>query len=109
MNDKTDAGVSGATVVIRNLETGTERTLTTVVSGHYNASALPVGHYEIAVSKAGFQTDRRSSLNLVVGQREESTSSCKSDRWTKRWRFLRFLRWCRSPPKTTPAWSANAR
>jgi hypothetical protein len=71
VSDETDAGVSGATIVIRNLETGTERTLTTDVSGHYNASALPVGHYEIAASKAGFQTDRRSSVNLVVGQREE--------------------------------------
>jgi len=30
-----------------------------------------VGRYEIAASKAGFQTDRRSSLNLVVGQRAE--------------------------------------
>src|SRR6202011_3218111 len=71
VSDETDAGVAGATVVIRNLETGTERTLTTNVSGRYNASALPVGHYEIAASKAGFQTDRRSSLDLVVGQREE--------------------------------------
>jgi hypothetical protein len=71
VDDDTDAGVSGATVVVRNLETGTERTVTTDVSGHYNASALPVGRYEIAASKAGFQTDRRSSLNLVVGQREE--------------------------------------
>src|SRR6202162_4947822 len=71
VSDEADAGVAGATIVVRNLETGTERTLTTDVSGHYNASALPVGHYEIAASKAGFQADRRSSLNLVVGQREE--------------------------------------
>src|ERR1700686_2440485 len=70
-SDETDAGVASATVVIRNLEAGTERTLTTDVSGRYNASALPVGHYEIAPSKSGFQPDRRSSLNLVVGQREE--------------------------------------
>ena len=52
VSDETDAGVSGATIVIRNLETGTERTLTTDVSGHYNAPALPVGQYEIAASKA---------------------------------------------------------
>src|ERR1700676_4055372 len=47
VSDETDAGFASATVVIRNLETGTERTLTTDVSGRYNASALPVGHYEI--------------------------------------------------------------
>src|SRR5277367_670858 len=71
VTDASDAGVSAATVVINNLETGTERTLLTDASGRYNASALPVGHYEISASKAGFQTDLRSSLNLVVGQREE--------------------------------------
>ncbi|MDQ1408410.1 MAG: hypothetical protein QOJ41_145, partial [Acidobacteriaceae bacterium] len=71
VSDETDAGVAGATVDIRNLETGTERILTTDVSGHYNASALPVGHYEIAASKTGFQINRRSSINLAVGQREE--------------------------------------
>src|SRR5271163_3753197 len=67
VSDASGAGVSGATVLIRNLETGTERALVTDVSGRYNASALPVGHYEIAASKAGFQAARRSSLNLVVG------------------------------------------
>jgi hypothetical protein len=71
VSDESDAGVSGASVVIRNIETGTERTLTTDTSGRYNASALPVGHYEIAASMVGFQTDRRSSVNLVVGQRAE--------------------------------------
>jgi hypothetical protein len=71
VSDAADAGISGTTVVISNLETGTERILTTDVSGRYNASSLPVGHYQIAASMAGFQTDRRSSINLVVGQREE--------------------------------------
>lgn len=71
VSDKTDAAIAGAIVVIRNLETGTERTLTTDASGRYNASALPVGNYEIAASKPGFQPDHRSSLSLAVGQREE--------------------------------------
>ena len=71
VTDASDAGVAAATVIIKNLETGTERTLLTDVSGRYNASALPVGHYEISVSKAGFQTDLQSSFSLVVGQREE--------------------------------------
>jgi hypothetical protein len=71
VRDATDAGVPGATILIRNLETGSARTLVTDGSGRYNAAALPVGHYEISASKAGFQTDRRASLNLVVGQREE--------------------------------------
>src|ERR1700736_2537624 len=71
VTDASFAGIPGAAVVITNLETGTERKLVTDESGRFSAPALPVGHYEIAASKSGFRTDRRTSINLVVGQREE--------------------------------------
>jgi hypothetical protein len=71
VTDASLAGIPGATVVITNLETATERKLVTDESGRFSAPALPVGHYEIAVSKSGFRADRRTSINLVVGQREE--------------------------------------
>jgi Carboxypeptidase regulatory-like domain len=71
VTDASSAGVPAATIVITNIETGTERTLATDEAGRFNAPALPVGHYEIAASKSGFRTDRRTSVNLVVGQREE--------------------------------------
>src|SRR5271154_3223302 len=71
VSDASDAGISGATVIITNLETGTERALVTDDSGRFNAPALPVGSYEIAASKTGFRTDRQTSITLVVGQREE--------------------------------------
>jgi hypothetical protein len=71
VSDASDAGISGATVIITNLETGTERSLVTDDSGRFNAPALPVGRYEIAASKEGFRTDRQTSITLVVGQREE--------------------------------------
>src|ERR1700681_4275921 len=71
VTDASFAGIPGATVVITNLETGTERKLVTDESGRFGAPALLVGHYEIAASKSGFRTDRRTSINLVVGQREE--------------------------------------
>ena len=71
VTDASFADIPGATVVITNLETGTERKLVTDESGRFSAPALPVGHYEIAASKSGFRTDRRTSINLVVGQREE--------------------------------------
>jgi hypothetical protein len=71
VTDTSLAGIPGATVVITNLETATERKLVTDESGRFSAPALPVGHYESAVSKSGFRTDRRTSINLVVGQREE--------------------------------------
>jgi Carboxypeptidase regulatory-like domain len=71
VNDTFGAGIPGATIAIRNLETGKERILTTDESGRFNAPALVVGRYEISASKAGFRTDRRTSISLVIGQREE--------------------------------------
>ena len=71
VTDTTGAGIPEAAVTIRNLETGTQRTLMTDEAGRFNAPALAVGHYEIAASKAGFQVDHRTGITLVVGQREE--------------------------------------
>ncbi len=71
ITDATNAGVPGVTVLIRNLETGTERSLLTDESGRFNAAALPVGRYDITASKADFQTAYRGSVSLAVGQRAE--------------------------------------
>jgi len=71
VTDTSGAGVPDATVTIRSLETGTQRALITDESGHFNAPALAVGHYEIAASKTGFQVVGRTAINLVVGAREE--------------------------------------
>jgi hypothetical protein len=71
VTDETDAPVSGATIVIKNLETGTERPVATDEAGLFNAAALPVGQYEITAAKSGFQTDRRRAIRLAVGEREE--------------------------------------
>ncbi len=71
VTDQTDASVSGATIVIKNLETDTERRLITDDAGLFNAAALPVGQYEITAAKTGFQTDRRGAIRLTVAEREE--------------------------------------
>ena len=71
VTDQTDAPVSGATIVIKNLETDTERRLMTDDAGLFNAAALPVGQYEITAAKTGFQTDRRGAIRLTVAEREE--------------------------------------
>src|SRR5580692_10654544 len=71
VTDATNAPVSGATIVIKNLETGTERTSVTDEAGLFNAAALPVGQYEITAGKTGFQTDHSRAIKLAVGEREE--------------------------------------
>ncbi len=71
VNDSSGAVIADAAVTIRNLETGTVRAVVTDEAGRFNAPALSVGHYEVAASKAGFQVDRRTGINLAVGQREQ--------------------------------------
>ncbi|HEX4379562.1 MAG TPA: carboxypeptidase-like regulatory domain-containing protein, partial [Candidatus Acidoferrum sp.] len=71
MTDSSGAAVAGAAVTVINLETGANRSLITDEAGRFNANALTVGHYEVAASKAGFQSNRRTNIALVVGQREE--------------------------------------
>src|ERR1700743_3149229 len=71
VSDSSGAAFPGGAVTVTNLETGSSRSLVTDEAGRYNANALTVGHCEIAASKAGFQSDRRTNIALVVGQREE--------------------------------------
>lgn len=65
--DTKGAPVAGATVVIRNTETGLNRTLQTTGEGRYLATLLPVGPYTVTVTKAGFQTASNVKVNLSLG------------------------------------------
>jgi hypothetical protein len=71
VTDSSGAAIAGAAVTVINLETGSSRALVTDEAGRFNANALSVGHYEVGASKSGFQSDRRTGIALVVGQREE--------------------------------------
>ena len=68
VRDASDAGIDGATVRIRNLETGAERNVTTDAAGLFHAPSLSVGRYEVTAEKSGFRPERRSAGTLVVGQ-----------------------------------------
>jgi hypothetical protein len=71
VRDPSGAGIEGATVRIINLETGKQRELQTDEAGRFRASSLGVGRYDLAVDKAGFRSEKRTGIVLVVGQREE--------------------------------------
>jgi len=71
VTDTTGAGISAATVVVRSMETGLERTIVTDEAGRFNAANLSVGQFEIVASKAGFTTNHRTAVTLVVGQKQE--------------------------------------
>ena len=68
MTDERGAVVPGATLTIKNTETGATRSITTDDGGRYRVPALPLGHYEVNVERQGFTTELRSGIELTVGR-----------------------------------------
>ena len=68
VNDPSGAAVPSASVTATNKETGVSRTASSDGVGRYLIVALPVGLYEVRVSKQGFQDSTRTEIQLNVGQ-----------------------------------------
>src|SRR5437016_4206319 len=68
VSDQTGAAVPGASLAIKNVDTGIVRRLVTNEAGRYEAVALPIGTYEVTASLAGFQTFVRGGIGLTVGR-----------------------------------------
>jgi len=68
VEDATGAGIGGATVTVRSLETGATRVVTTSDSGSFRVLSLPLGRQEVKVEKTGFKESVRTGINLEVGQ-----------------------------------------
>jgi len=68
ITDAAGAAVSDAQVVVRNLDTSSERNLTTNNVGIYLAPLLEPGRYEVLVTKQGFAEVKRENLTLEVGK-----------------------------------------
>lgn len=66
--DSTGAVIPGATVRLKNVETGIERTATTDSGGRYRVAELHLGNYEITAEQSGFQTVARSGVTLTVAR-----------------------------------------
>src|SRR6266852_4435946 len=71
ITDTTGGFLPGASVTVRNLETGSLRLITADDSGRYVATALEVGPYEIRAEKTGFRPEIKTNITLVVGQHAE--------------------------------------
>jgi Carboxypeptidase regulatory-like domain/TonB-dependent Receptor Plug Domain len=56
VTDPSGAYVAGATVKVKNLGTGLERTTVTSADGSYSVPELPIGSYSVTVSQTGFKT-----------------------------------------------------
>src|SRR5690349_15880310 len=66
VTDQSGASIPGAEVVLVNVATQFTRTVETNGNGQYVAPAIPIGEYVITATKAGFQTLRRSGIQLTA-------------------------------------------
>ncbi len=73
VSDSSGAAVPGATVTIKNLDTGLTRVVSTSDDGSYSAPELPIGNYSVSVEKAGFK------LGVVSGIKVEVSSERRVD------------------------------
>jgi hypothetical protein len=71
ITDASGAVLSGASVTVKNLETGSQRIVVADDAGRYNAESLAVGQYEVEASAPGFRPEIKTEITLVVGQHAE--------------------------------------
>ncbi len=64
-----NAGViSGASVLIQNVDTGLQRAVLSNDQGIYRAQLLPIGNYSVQVQAPGFAVMKQTGIHLGVGQ-----------------------------------------
>ncbi len=80
VTDQTGAALRGVEVTIRSADRGETHTIKTDGMGHYQASGLRAGFFEIRASKEGFGNETRMGINLAMGQ--ETTVDIKMMRST---------------------------
>ena len=68
VRDASQAVLPGATITLRDVNTGFTRTTTTDRSGMYVLSSVPAGTYELTVELAGFTTLKRDEVRFEVGR-----------------------------------------
>jgi len=66
VNDPSGKAVAGATVTLKNMESGTERSVVADDEGGYQFQQLPAGRYTLIVTAKGFATHERKDLVLLV-------------------------------------------
>ncbi len=69
ITDPSGGGVPDANVVVTNTATGIERSTTTTSAGIFFFTNLPVGDYQLAVSKSGFKKSETTGIHLNVNDK----------------------------------------
>ncbi len=84
VTDQSGAVVSGATVKVKNVNTGLERTTQTSADGTYTISELPIGSYMVTVSQTGFQTSVTNNVPVEVAAQVRVDVSLKTGQVSER-------------------------
>ena len=65
--DPNGAVVSGATVTVRNVNTGFERSVTSNSDGFFTAPLLPLGMYRVTTTAGGFANSVLENVEVTIG------------------------------------------
>jgi Carboxypeptidase regulatory-like domain/TonB-dependent Receptor Plug Domain len=71
ITDSSGGQVPNAQVVIKDVSTGVERTVTTNKDGFYVAANLLPAEYQVTVTATGFNTEIKNGIKLNVGMEQE--------------------------------------
>ena len=66
IHDRSGAVIPGASVGVKNLETGAERSVRSNAEGNYVLYPLPPGVYQLTVQATGFRTERLDAIRIDV-------------------------------------------
>src|SRR6202047_3048423 len=70
ITDPTGRAIPQAQIVIMNVATGVERSLTTNADGFYTAVNLLPGEYQVTISAKGFNTEVKTGITMNVGAQQ---------------------------------------
>jgi len=83
VTDASGAFVAGATVTVRDLATGQERTTVTSGDGSYRLPELPIGTYSVTVTLTGFQTAVTNNVEVDVATERRVDAQLKTGKVTQ--------------------------
>ena len=66
VTDASGAAIPGASVTVRNADTGLVRTTETQADGGYRVPELPIGTYDVTIEKSGFRASVTKGVQVSV-------------------------------------------
>ncbi|MBA0086248.1 MAG: carboxypeptidase regulatory-like domain-containing protein [Acidobacteria bacterium Pan2503] len=66
VHDRSQAVISGARIVVTNVQTNFKQDATSGADGSYHLLALPAGNYQLSVTAAGFRTFTEKDIVVKV-------------------------------------------